>query len=165
VLHSHQSAWYVVVQCCLIDLGVVVVHLKGVCVLLGVPLLAHFIQNSCVQCSVTEINIAASTLVGTVMLKYIQYIYTISNTSIASTDNATLPCSRFCFYQTTQQQSELSAAITSRGGKFLEAPVSGSKGPAEAGTLVFLCGGMYLTNILHTTIHSSMILAAAICLL
>ncbi|CAM9766936.1 unnamed protein product [Ectocarpus sp. 6 AP-2014] len=28
-----------------------------------------------------------------------------------------------------------------RGAKFLEAPVSGSKGPAEAGQLVFLCGG------------------------
>ena len=27
------------------------------------------------------------------------------------------------------------------GGVFLEAPVSGSKGPAEAGQLIFLCGG------------------------
>jgi 3-hydroxyisobutyrate dehydrogenase-like beta-hydroxyacid dehydrogenase len=31
--------------------------------------------------------------------------------------------------------------IAAKGGKFLEAPVSGSKVPAEQGTLVFLCGG------------------------
>lgn len=29
----------------------------------------------------------------------------------------------------------------SRGGRFLEAPVSGSKVPAENGQLIFLCGG------------------------
>ena len=28
-----------------------------------------------------------------------------------------------------------------KGGKFLEAPVSGSKGPAAAGALIFLTGG------------------------
>ncbi|KAK1861219.1 hypothetical protein I4F81_003803 [Pyropia yezoensis] len=32
-------------------------------------------------------------------------------------------------------------AVTSRGGRFLEAPVSGSKVPAETGTLVFLGAG------------------------
>ncbi len=32
-------------------------------------------------------------------------------------------------------------AIKERGGRFLEAPVSGSKKPAEDGTLVFLCSG------------------------
>lgn len=32
-------------------------------------------------------------------------------------------------------------AVTSRGGRFLEAPVSGSKVPAETGTLVFLAAG------------------------
>lgn len=31
--------------------------------------------------------------------------------------------------------------IKEKGGRFLEAPVSGSKKPAEDGTLVFLCGG------------------------
>ena len=31
--------------------------------------------------------------------------------------------------------------ITEKGGRFLEAPVSGSKKPAEDGTLVFLCAG------------------------
>jgi len=31
--------------------------------------------------------------------------------------------------------------ITRQGGRFLEAPVSGSRKPAEDGTLVFLCGG------------------------
>ena len=32
-------------------------------------------------------------------------------------------------------------AIKEKGGRFLEAPVSGSKQPAEDGTLVFLCSG------------------------
>ncbi len=32
-------------------------------------------------------------------------------------------------------------AVTERGGRFLEAPVSGTKKPAEDGTLIFLAGG------------------------
>lgn len=36
---------------------------------------------------------------------------------------------------------EIDHAITSRQGRFLEAPVSGSKKPAEDGALVFLCAG------------------------
>lgn len=36
---------------------------------------------------------------------------------------------------------ELGRAITAGGGRYLEAPVSGSKKPAEEGQLVFLCGG------------------------
>ena len=36
---------------------------------------------------------------------------------------------------------EISEAITGRGGRFLEAPVSGSKKPAEDGTLVILAAG------------------------
>lgn len=31
--------------------------------------------------------------------------------------------------------------VTSKGGRFLEAPVSGSKGPAKQGSLIFLCAG------------------------
>ena len=31
--------------------------------------------------------------------------------------------------------------IIAKGGRFLEAPVSGSKVPAENGQLIFLCGG------------------------
>jgi len=31
--------------------------------------------------------------------------------------------------------------VTDKGGRFLEAPVSGSKGPAHAGQLIFLCAG------------------------
>ena len=31
--------------------------------------------------------------------------------------------------------------VTSKGGVFLEAPVSGSKKPAIDGALIFLCGG------------------------
>lgn len=40
-----------------------------------------------------------------------------------------------------QTAVEISAAINCQGGRFLEAPVSGSKKPAEDGALVFLCGG------------------------
>jgi 3-hydroxyisobutyrate dehydrogenase-like beta-hydroxyacid dehydrogenase len=35
----------------------------------------------------------------------------------------------------------ISEAVTAKGGRYLEAPVSGSKVPAETGTLIFLCGG------------------------
>ncbi len=35
----------------------------------------------------------------------------------------------------------MSSKVVSKGGRYLEAPVSGSKGPAATGTLVFLCGG------------------------
>jgi 2-hydroxy-3-oxopropionate reductase len=36
---------------------------------------------------------------------------------------------------------KIGAAVTARGGRFLEAPVSGSKKPAEEGTLVVLAAG------------------------
>lgn len=35
----------------------------------------------------------------------------------------------------------LTQLVHEAGGQFLEAPVSGSKGPAEQGTLIFLAGG------------------------
>lgn len=37
--------------------------------------------------------------------------------------------------------TKIGAAITAKGGRFLEAPVSGSKKPAEDGQLIFLCAG------------------------
>lgn len=40
-----------------------------------------------------------------------------------------------------QTSIEVSNAIAERGGRYLEAPVSGSKKPAEDGALVFLCAG------------------------
>ena len=40
-----------------------------------------------------------------------------------------------------QTSVEISLAINKKGGRFLEAPVSGSKKPAEDGALVFLCAG------------------------
>lgn len=40
-----------------------------------------------------------------------------------------------------QTSTRIGQAVTERGGRFLEAPVSGSKKPAEDGTLVFLCAG------------------------
>jgi len=36
---------------------------------------------------------------------------------------------------------EIGLSITEQDGRFLEAPVSGSRKPAEDGTLIFLCGG------------------------
>lgn len=36
---------------------------------------------------------------------------------------------------------KMATAVTAAGGRFLEAPVSGSKGPAATGTLIFLCAG------------------------
>jgi 3-hydroxyisobutyrate dehydrogenase-like beta-hydroxyacid dehydrogenase len=40
-----------------------------------------------------------------------------------------------------QTSKEIGQAILSKEGRFLEAPVSGSKKPAEDGALVFLCAG------------------------
>lgn len=36
---------------------------------------------------------------------------------------------------------QMDEAVRGKGGRFLEAPVSGSKGPAHQGSLVFLCAG------------------------
>mmetsp|Transcript_5961 Transcript_5961/g.6559 ORF Transcript_5961/g.6559 Transcript_5961/m.6559 type:complete len:192 (+) Transcript_5961:156-731(+) len=36
---------------------------------------------------------------------------------------------------------EINEKISAKGGRLLEAPVSGSKVPAETGQLIFLCGG------------------------
>lgn len=46
-----------------------------------------------------------------------------------------------CATLTPERMQSINSAITSKGGLFLEAPVSGSKVPAETGTLIFLCGG------------------------
>ncbi|MDB5801214.1 MAG: ghr [Rhodocyclales bacterium] len=40
-----------------------------------------------------------------------------------------------------QTARDIGAAIAQRGGRFLEAPVSGTKKPAEDGTLIILAGG------------------------
>ncbi len=40
-----------------------------------------------------------------------------------------------------ETSAKIAKAIQDKGGRFLEAPVSGSKKPAEDGTLVFLCSG------------------------
>lgn len=39
------------------------------------------------------------------------------------------------------QRMRASQIVKEAGGSYLEAPVSGSKQPAEQGTLIFLCGG------------------------
>lgn len=46
-----------------------------------------------------------------------------------------------CATLSPERMSKIYSDITAKGGKFLEAPVSGSKVPAETGTLIFLCGG------------------------
>ena len=40
-----------------------------------------------------------------------------------------------------ETSQEIAAAITAKGGRFLEAPVSGSRKPAEEGTLIILTAG------------------------
>ena len=50
---------------------------------------------------------------------------------------------------------EISYEIISAGGLCLEAPVSGSKGPAEQGQLIFLTSGMHSTrNPVHQDLSS-----------
>lgn len=46
-----------------------------------------------------------------------------------------------CATLTPERMMEEQRVIASKGGLFLEAPVSGSKVPAENGQLIFLCGG------------------------
>ena len=44
---------------------------------------------------------------------------------------------------------EIAAAVAPTGALFLEAPVSGSKGPAEQGQLIFLAAGAHTLVIVH----------------
>ena len=46
-----------------------------------------------------------------------------------------------CATLAVADMARMSEQVVGKGGRFLEAPVSGSKGPAAAGALVFLCGG------------------------
>lgn len=46
-----------------------------------------------------------------------------------------------CATLAESDMQNMSAAVVAKGGRFLEAPVSGSKGPAATGTLIFLCAG------------------------
>lgn len=46
-----------------------------------------------------------------------------------------------CATLSVSSMTKLAAAVTAAGGRFLEAPVSGSKVPAENGSLIFLAGG------------------------
>ena len=46
-----------------------------------------------------------------------------------------------CATLAVEDMVRLNGQVTSKGGRFLEAPVSGSKGPAANGQLIFLCGG------------------------
>mmetsp|Transcript_13463 Transcript_13463/g.19999 ORF Transcript_13463/g.19999 Transcript_13463/m.19999 type:complete len:317 (+) Transcript_13463:54-1004(+) len=46
-----------------------------------------------------------------------------------------------CATLAESDMKRMSDQVTAKGGKFLEAPVSGSKGPAHGGQLIFLCAG------------------------
>lgn len=46
-----------------------------------------------------------------------------------------------CATLTPQRMQDMASLVEGKRGKFLEAPVSGSKVPAETGQLIFLCGG------------------------
>eukprot|EP00171_Calliarthron_tuberculosum_P013811 IDg13811t1 len=54
-----------------------------------------------------------------------------------TTNKAFVDCSTL----TEDDMASTAAVAAKRGATFLEAPVSGSKGPAEQGSLIFLCGG------------------------
>src|SRR6056297_2913511 len=46
-----------------------------------------------------------------------------------------------CATLTPERMAEMATQVEEKGAIFLEAPVSGSKGPAEQGTLIFMCAG------------------------
>mmetsp|Transcript_42197 Transcript_42197/g.82801 ORF Transcript_42197/g.82801 Transcript_42197/m.82801 type:complete len:310 (+) Transcript_42197:85-1014(+) len=46
-----------------------------------------------------------------------------------------------CATLAESDMTRMAEQVKTRGGRFMEAPVSGSKGPAESGTLIFLCAG------------------------
>lgn len=46
-----------------------------------------------------------------------------------------------CSTLRVEDMLHMESAVLERGGRFLEAPVSGSKVPAENGQLIFLCAG------------------------
>mmetsp|Transcript_7010 Transcript_7010/g.16381 ORF Transcript_7010/g.16381 Transcript_7010/m.16381 type:complete len:301 (-) Transcript_7010:240-1142(-) len=46
-----------------------------------------------------------------------------------------------CATIAADDMQRLAQQVSGKGGRFLEAPVSGSKGPAHAGQLIFLCAG------------------------
>ena len=46
-----------------------------------------------------------------------------------------------CATLTPEYMQDMERQVAEKGGTFLEAPVSGSKGPAAAGALIFLAGG------------------------
>jgi|EP00970_Alexandrium_tamarense_P019872 3-hydroxyisobutyrate dehydrogenase-like beta-hydroxyacid dehydrogenase len=46
-----------------------------------------------------------------------------------------------CATLAEEDMKRMNDQVAAKGGQFLEAPVSGSKGPAHQGTLIFLCAG------------------------
>lgn len=46
-----------------------------------------------------------------------------------------------CATLAEEDMKRMNEAVVAKGARFLEAPVSGSKGPAAAGSLIFLCAG------------------------
>lgn len=46
-----------------------------------------------------------------------------------------------CATLAEEDMARMNQAVSAKGGRFLEAPVSGSKGPAATGALIFLCAG------------------------
>jgi len=69
-------------------------------------------------------------------LRFATAVFTESNLSLVTSGKTLVDCATL---QVADMQ-KTNALVTTAGGKFLEAPVSGSKGPAITGTLIFLCG-------------------------
>ncbi|KAJ4844621.1 hypothetical protein Tsubulata_023447 [Turnera subulata] len=69
-------------------------------------------------------------------------VSTLSRDFLNKQNNLTYKCkSMHYFYEYVNIYCSYPQAITSKGASFLEAPVSGSKQPAETGQLVILAAG------------------------
>jgi len=66
-------------------------------------------------------------------------VFNDENGTLAGVSNDTVIVD--CATLAESDMKRMKEQITAKGGKFLEAPVSGSKGPAHAGQLIFLCAG------------------------
>lgn len=69
----------------------------------------------------------------------VKAVYEMEDGVLAGVSASTciIDCATLC----ETDMHRLSAQVAERGGRFLEAPVSGSKGPAAAGQLIFLAAG------------------------
>lgn len=86
---------------------------------------------------VSEADITFSMLSTPEAVRSVFYDHDSSALSSISPGKSLIDCSTLQI----SDMVETARIVSERGGSFLEAPVSGSKVPAEQGQLIFLCGG------------------------